>query len=85
MESTELPKYFANDSFEIIQEDARVWINDCTGLIGRYNSRTGIDIHSDGTCNNCKTGASSFDEFAQKMLSIHQIDLREFVVCEQNQ
>jgi hypothetical protein len=85
MKSTQLPKHFESDNIEIIQDGGRVWINDHTGLIGRYNSHTGANIYLEGTCDWCEAGESSFDEFAQKMLSIHQIDLREFVVCEQNQ
>lgn len=78
MNSNEVVEYFANKKIEIRQNGGRVWVNNSSGLIGRYNPDRGIDIHTDSTCNDCRKGAHDFDEFVEGMILHHQIDLRRF-------
>jgi hypothetical protein len=75
MQSTNLPSYFTNDNFEVIQVDGKVWINNRTGLIGRYHPITGMDIHTDNTCDDCRAGVVDFDAFVTGIMAKHQIDL----------
>lgn len=74
MNISDLPEYYECEEFELIVNDNKVWINNATGLIGRFSPR-GIDIHTGGECIACKTGEADFEKFVELMKEHHQIDL----------
>jgi hypothetical protein len=72
---SQLPDYYDCDRFELSKCTDRVWINDPTGLIGRFNS-TGMDVHVKGQCVTCTAkGKPDFKVFVQQMKAVHGIDL----------
>jgi hypothetical protein len=74
MKISDMPTYYCDERFELIYQDGRVWINNETGLIGRFGPK-GIDVHADGECLDCKTGTADFNVFANLMFEKHGIDL----------
>ena len=71
--------------YEICADGRVVWINDATGLIGRF-SRNGIDVHVNGQCKGAscvkgpftpKTGAEAWFSFKVKMLELHSVKVAE--------
>ena len=74
-----------SDPYEITTDGKTVWINDATGLIGRF-SRLGIDVHVDGQCRgdscvkgpfNSETGPAAWDAFKEKMLALHGVQVKD--------
>lgn len=68
-------------AYEIWTDRRTVWINDPSGLIGRF-SKNGIDVHVSGACqgDSCVPGPcdrKSWDLFKLKMLQLHSVEVMD--------
>ncbi len=73
------------DTYEVISDGKTIWINDHSGLIGRF-SHLGIDVHVDGHCkgDSCIGGpissaqrAEAWAAFKAKMLELHDVEVAD--------